>query len=88
MSVLHQVMSVDQPSNHATPFSLGLQPTTVSGAPSDTVEALSSHEDGIKKSLLIDMKDLVGDAVGNVCPMCLVHSFTHPKVDEHQSFIP
>lgn len=81
MSVLHQVMSVD-------PFSLGLQPTTVSGAPSDTVEALSSHEDGIKKSLLIDMKDLVGDAVGNVCFMCPVHSFTHPKVDEYQSFIP
>lgn len=35
-------------------------------ASSDIIDALSSPEDGIKKSLIIDMKDLVGDAVGNV----------------------
>ncbi|KAI9438551.1 WD40-repeat-containing domain protein [Lactarius indigo] len=33
---------------------------------SDIIEALSSPEDGIKKSLIIDMKDIVGDAVGNM----------------------
>ena len=52
-------------------------------APSDIIEALSSSEDGIKKSLIIDMKDLVGDAVGNVryytSYMRPVHSFSRSK---------
>jgi hypothetical protein len=70
---MDQVTSVsgaltDQLSNYVTPFSV--HPTT-----SDTTEVLSSHEDGIKKSLIIDMKDLVGDAVGNVCSMSPVYSF-------------
>jgi hypothetical protein len=54
-------------------FSLGAHPTTGSDMPSDITEALSSSEDGIKKSLIIDMKDLVGDAVGNVrYPHCVL----------------
>ncbi len=70
MSVL-----TDQLSNHNGPngpasrlsfVSLGVHPTTGGAAPLDIIEALSSSEDGIKKSLIIDMKDLVGDAVGNV----------------------
>jgi len=65
----------DQLSDQATPntsrpspFSLGARLTTVQleAASSDIIEALSSPEDGINKSLVIDMKDLVGDAVGNV----------------------
>lgn len=65
----------DQPSNHTalngftsrSPLVfLGAHPTAVGVAPSDIIQALSSSEDGIKKSLVIDMKDLVGDAVGNV----------------------
>ncbi len=59
----------DQLSNHngrISRLSLGAHPTTSDVAPSDIIESLSSSEDGIKKSLTIDMKDLVGDAVGNV----------------------
>jgi hypothetical protein len=79
MSALHQAMSVsgalaDQLSNNALNglasrpsfFSLGAQPTAIGVTHSDVIEALSSSEDGIKRSLIIDMKDLVGDAVGNV----------------------
>jgi hypothetical protein len=73
----------DQLSNYDTPFPLGAHPTT-----SDAIEVSSSHEDGIKKSLIIDMKDLVGDAVGNVRSIRPVRSFSDPKVDEHQSLIP
>ena len=58
-------------------LSIGANPTTGGVGPSDIIEALSSSEDGIKKSLIIDMKDLVGDAVGNVC-------YTH----ERNSFLP
>jgi hypothetical protein len=47
-------------------FSLGAHPTSGGVVSSDIIEALSSSEDGIKKSLIIDMKDLVGEAVGNV----------------------
>lgn len=62
----------DQLSNHNGLMSshslvpLGEHPAAGGVAPSDIIEALSSSEDGIKKSLIIDMKDLVGDAVGNV----------------------
>jgi hypothetical protein len=62
-------MSVPVLSNHngSLPlFSLGAHSTTGGVVPSDIIEALSSSEDGIKKSLIIDMKDLVGEAVGNV----------------------
>ena len=85
----------DQPSSYTTLngltsrpplFPLGAQHDP-SVAPSDIVEALSSSEDGIKKSLVIDMKDLVGDAVGNVCYTSRLHSFPHRKVDEHWSLI-
>ncbi|KAI0045953.1 hypothetical protein FA95DRAFT_1543206, partial [Auriscalpium vulgare] len=37
-----------------------------SAQPLDISEALSSPDDGVKKSLQIDMKGLVGDAVGNM----------------------
>ncbi|KAI9464767.1 hypothetical protein F5148DRAFT_1276407 [Russula earlei] len=47
-------------------FSLGSHNTTVGVAPSYIIEALPSPEDGINKSLVIDMKDIVGDAVGNM----------------------
>jgi hypothetical protein len=66
----------DQPSSHNTlnglasrplPSPFPVHPTTPGAASSDGTEALSSSEDGTKKSLIIDMKDLVGDAVGNVC---------------------
>jgi hypothetical protein len=74
----------DQLSNHPTSrpplASLGATPPV---APSDIIEALSSSEDGIKKSLIIDMKDLVGDAVGNVryyiSYMRPVHFFSRSK---------
>lgn len=76
----------DQLSNHngstsrLSLVSLGAHPATGGVAPSDIIEALSSSEDGIKKSLIIDMKDLVGDAVGNVryytSYMHPVHSFS------------
>jgi hypothetical protein len=62
----------DQLSNHNDPasrlsfVSLGAHSAAGGVGPSDIIEALSSSEDGIKKSLIIDMKDLVGDAVGNV----------------------
>ncbi|KAI0300131.1 hypothetical protein B0F90DRAFT_1725223 [Multifurca ochricompacta] len=64
----------DQFLNHATLNTLtsrqspsfGPPLTTIDVAPSDIIEALSSPEDGIKRSLIIDMKDLVGDAVGNM----------------------
>ena len=88
----------DEPSSHTTLngftsrpplFSVGARPITSGVAPSDIIEALSSsEEDGIKKSLVIDMKDLVGDAVGNVCHTPYASSFPHWKVDEHQSLIP
>ena len=73
----------DQPSSHTTLngltsrpplFPLGAQHDPIV-APLDIVEALSSSEDGIKKRLVIDMKDLVGDAVGNVCYASYVSSF-------------
>lgn len=73
----------DQPSSHTTLngltsrpplFPLGAQHDPIV-APSDIVEALSSSEDGIRKRLVIDMKDLVGDAVGNVCYTSYASSF-------------
>jgi hypothetical protein len=66
----------DQLSNHTTPnglasrpalYPIGARPIASGVAPSDVMEAHSFSEDGIKKSLIIDMKGLVGDAVGNVC---------------------
>ena len=79
----------DQLSNHNGLTSrlslapLGAHPATGGVEPSDIAEALSSSEDGIKKSLIIDMKDLVGDAVGNVCYYTSylrpVHSSSHSK---------
>ena len=87
----------DEPSSHTTLngfisrpplFSLGARPITSGVAPSDIIEALSSSEDGIKKSLVIDMKGLVGDAVGNVCHTSYASSFPHWKVDEHRPLIP
>lgn len=87
----------DEPSSHTTLngftsrlslFSVGARPISSGVAPSDIIEALSSSEDGIKKSLVIDMKDLVGDAVGNVCHLPYASSFPHRIVDEHQSLIP
>jgi hypothetical protein len=77
----------DMLSSHTTPnglisrsalsgYPLGARPLSTSGvSPSDITEALSSSEDGIKKSLIIDMKDLVGDAVGNVCYTPYASSF-------------
>jgi hypothetical protein len=86
----------DQLSNHNDPTSrlslvpLGAHPATGGVAPSDIIEALSSSEDGIKKSLIIDMKDLVGDAVGNVrystSYMRPAHFFSL-KIDEHKPLI-
>ena len=52
------------------PFTLGIRADHIGVASSDIIDALSSPEDGIKKSLIIDMKDLVGDAVGNVRSVC------------------
>jgi len=70
--------------------SLGAHPTTGGAVPSDITESLSSSEDGIKKSLIIDMKDLVGDAVGNVRYPHLrpLRFFPHPDIDEHKTLIP
>jgi hypothetical protein len=74
----------DQLSNHTTPNGLtsrpalhpaGARPIASGVAPSDIMEALSFSEDGIKKSLIIDMKGLVGDAVGNVCYTLFAASF-------------
>lgn len=84
----------DHPSNHngstsrLSLLSLGANPTTGGVVPSDIIEALSSSEDGIKKSLIIDMKDLVGDAVGNVrytsYLICILFTHSpHPDIDEH-----
>ena len=86
----------DEPSSHTTLngfisrppfFSVGARPITSGVAPSDIIEALSFSEDGIKKSLVIDMKGLVGDAVGNVCHTPYASSFSHWKVDEHRPLI-
>ena len=88
----------DEPSSHTTLngftsrpplFSVGARPITSGVAPSDIIEALSFSEDGIKKSMVIDMKGLVGDAVGNVCHSSYASSsFSHWKVDEHRPLIP
>ncbi|SRR6266404_2849019 len=48
---------LDEPTSPRFSFGLGIH--------SEPIDVESS-EDGIKKSLIIDMKDLVGDAVGNV----------------------
>ena len=56
------------------PFALGIHSDSIDVASSDIIEALSSPEDGIKKSVIIDMKDLVGDAVGNVRSVCPIFS--------------
>ena len=61
---------LDEPTSPRLPFALGIHSDPIGVASSDDIEALSSPEDGIKKSLIIDMKDLVGDAVGNVRPVC------------------
>jgi hypothetical protein len=74
----------DQLSNHTTPngltsrpilYPFGAHPIASGAAPSDIIEALSFSEDGIKKSSTIDMKGLVGDAVGNVCYTSYASSF-------------
>lgn len=56
----------------------------------DSPNVPSSPEDGsnFKRSLQIDMKGLVGDAVGNVSPLVLVcfqDDLYRAVVDEHQS---
>ena len=70
------------------PFALGIHSDPIGVASSDIIDELSSPEDGIKKSLIIDMKDLVGDAVGNVTFFPPIFFLPHLDVDEHQSFIP
>jgi hypothetical protein len=67
------------------PFTLGTHADPIGV---DIIDALSSPEDGIKKSLTIDMKDLVGDAVGNVRSVCSNVDLPHLDVDEHRSLIP
>lgn len=57
---------LNEPTSSRFPFALGIHEDPVGVASEDIIDALSSPEDGIKKSLIIDMKDLVGDAVGNV----------------------
>ena len=48
-------------------------PASVDARYSEPLEGLSSFDDGFKKNVKIDMKDLVGDAVGNVStPFLLV----------------
>ncbi len=78
-----QLSKHNDPTSRLSLASLGAHPATGGVAPSDIIEALSSSEDGIKKSLIIDMKDLVGDAVGNVryyiSYMRPVHSFSRSK---------
>ena len=58
--------ALDESPSPRFPFALGIHSEHIGVASSDVIDALSSPEDGIKKSLVIDMKDLVGDAVGNV----------------------
>ena len=80
---------LDEPNLPRLPFALGIHSDPIGVASSDDIEALSSpEEDGIKKSLVIDMKDLVGDAVGNVRSICPNLLPLNPNVDEHRSLIP
>jgi hypothetical protein len=81
-------MSRTEPTSPRFPFAPRIHSEPIGFASSDIIEALSSPEDGIKKSLIIDMKDLVGDAVGNVRSLCPILFLSHPNVDEHQSLIP
>jgi hypothetical protein len=82
--------ALDEPPSPRFPFALGIHSDHIGVASSDIIDALSSPEDGIKKSLVIDMKDLVGDAVGNVRSLYPNKYFRlpHPNIDEHWPFIP
>ena len=79
---------LDEPTSPRLPFALGNYSDPIGVASSEDIEALSSPEDGIKKSLIIDMKDLVGDAVGNVRSVCPIFLPLNPNIDEHWPFIP
>lgn len=57
---------LDEPASPCFPFAPRIHSDPIGFGSSDIIEALSSPEDGIKKNLTIDMKDLVGDAVGNM----------------------
>ncbi|KAH9074127.1 WD40-repeat-containing domain protein [Lactarius deliciosus] len=57
---------LNEPTSPRFPFVLGIHSDSIDVASSDIIEALASPEDGIKKSVIIDMKDVVGDAVGNM----------------------
>jgi hypothetical protein len=43
----------------------------------DTNDALSSPDDGVRKSLVIDMKNMIGDAVGNVLKLLVRYLPVH-----------
>jgi hypothetical protein len=79
---------LDEPASPCFPFAPRIHSDPIGFGSSDIIEALSSPEDGIKKNLTIDMKDLVGDAVGNVRSPYPIIFLSHPNLDEHQSLVP
>jgi hypothetical protein len=55
-------------------------------------DALSSPDDGVERTVVIDMKNVIGDAVGNVRIFCLLVLFLCVQLaswtDEHKPVLP